>query len=76
MTVLPSHFIGKSLQRFLVGNIANKVVALLLVYHANIGSSLPELFCDAAPDALCATRYDYYFILEVHHCFSLLNLNI
>ena len=27
-------------------------------------------------DALCATRYDYYFILEVHHCFSLLNLNI
>ena len=76
MTVLPNHFIGKSLQRPLVGNIAYKMVALLLVYHTHRGSSLLELLSDASPDALCTSCHNDYFIFEIQSYLSSLNWNL
>ena len=49
------------------GNIAHKVVALLLIYHADLRPSLPKLLRNATANTLCATSHDSYFIFEVFH---------
>jgi len=66
MTVLLYHFLSELLQYLLVSKVANKVVALLFVYHTSRGSSFLELLRNTASDALCATSYNGYLSFEIH----------
>ena len=75
-TMLLNDILGKLLQHLFVSKVAHKVIALLLIYYADSGSSLLELFGNTPSDALRATCYDDNFILEIHFYFTLLNWNL
>ena len=51
------------------GNIAHKVVALLLIYDTDLHSSLSKLLRNAAANALCSTCHDSNLVYEIFHIF-------
>ncbi len=76
MSMLLNYILGELLQHFFVGNIANKVVALLFVYYANRSTCFLELICDAPTYAPCTTCNNDNFIFEIHICICSLNWNL
>ena len=69
MAVFRYDFLGKLFQSLLVGNVAHKVVALLLIYDTDLCSSLSKLLRNAAANALCTARHDGYLVSEIFHIF-------
>ena len=69
VAVLRNDLLGELLQYVFVGNVAHKVVALLLINHADLRSSLQELFGNATANALCATCHYGNFVLEILHVY-------
>ena len=69
MAVFRYDLLGKLFQSLLVGNVAHKVVALLLIYDTDLHSSLSKLLRNAAAYALSTSRHDGYFILEILHIY-------
>lgn len=67
MTIFSDDLLSKPFQNLLVGNVTYKMLTLLLVNHADIGTGFPELVGNALPDTLCATRYYGYFFFEFHN---------
>ena len=69
MTVLIYHFFSELLQYLFVSKVANKVVALLLIYHTSRSACFLKLFRNTPSDALCTTSYYGYFSFEIHIIF-------
>ena len=68
--VLAQYLGGKGLQHLLLGDVAHKVVALLLVNHIYYGSLLAKLIGNASANATGTASHDDYSVFEcigLHH---------
>ena len=74
MAVLLYHFFSELFQHIFVSKVANKVVALLYIYHTSRSASFLKLFRNTPSDSLCTTGYYGYFSFEIHiFCFCVSN---
>ena len=64
VTVVRNHLLGKALERFLIGQIAHKIVVLEQVDDANSRACILKFFAYALANASCAARQDDDFIFE------------
>ena len=79
LIMLAKHLACESLQHLFLSDIANKVLALLLVYHMDNGRLRAELIGNSSAYAVGTTGYNDYFILECicyHKPYSITVINM
>ena len=64
LAVVGNNFFGKALQYGFVGNIADEILVVLLVYNTDGRAVFLKFFGNAFTDALYATGHDGYFMLK------------
>ena len=67
MTVVSDHLCGKSLKRYLVCKIADKIIVREQVNDAYRCARRLKLLADALADAPCTAGYDGDLIFEIEH---------